>query len=215
MFKGDVKDPFEKDGKYHKITTDRNSNETTSCEEEKMMTISSEQSQPAFYVASFGYKGVIAKILAHYDLDSYFQTILTPSQFGFEDGEAMDDKNEMILSLGCVRPLLIDDSETNIDAAVDQGWLVYKVNPDEALTLADVSKIRSIMDRYHPDAIILDADQTMFVEHVTAEMVYPIEEEGGDPVAMLDPSQATLAAGLMDLLNVSSATGGGEKNSES
>lgn len=48
--------------------------------------------------------------------------------------------------------------------------------------------------------IFIDADQTMFQEHVTFNMVYPIVDRGEDPVAMIDPEKVHIAPGLFRLL---------------
>lgn len=99
---------------------------------------------PKLYVASFGFEKVIAKIMKHYGMDGLFEEILTPGQFGSDDGYNMEDKNEMISSRKPKNPMLIDDSMKNIRAAQRSGYLTYLIDSKHAITFHDAENILSI-----------------------------------------------------------------------
>lgn len=161
------------------------------------------------YVASFGYRDIIQQILKYNSLDQYFSDILTPSSFidrygnSYEDGIAMDDKNQMIQETitnnDFSNPLLIDDSRHNIIVAKNNGYNVFKVDARDALTDMDADIILNIINECKIDVIFIDADNTLFVEHVTSEYVYKLIEQ--NKLNEFDPSLVHIASGFFKLLD--------------
>jgi hypothetical protein len=155
-------------------------------------------------IASFGFKLVISNTLKANDLKVL--DILTPAQFEdddgpFEDGCEMDDKNAMIAKYAATPALalLVDDSETNIHAAQMAGHLVYKVDPDTGLTESDVDVIVSIVQKHGVTHVFIDADQTIFKEHVTSDYIYDWDEEHHDGGNGFDCSKIVLSPGTVKL----------------
>jgi hypothetical protein len=154
------------------------------------------------FIASFGSKDVIRNVLALHGLR--VDDVYTSGRYdGYEDGEGMDDKNEMILD-ACEthhlsKPFLIDDSKTNIDRIPiikDSGS--YHVKGKAGLTLEDAKEILALLSDY--DSVFIDADLTLFRDHVTSELLYPWQE-AGKSASSLDVTKIVLAEGARSLLN--------------
>lgn len=129
------------------------------------------------FIASFGYKDIIKKIIEEKNIDHHFKDVLTPGIFDdYEDGIGMIDKNRMIEFIlkkyGFNKPFLVDDSGTNIKNARKEGYLSYHISYKGGINDNDANNIIRIIETDLPDVLILDADETLFKEHVTCQFIY-------------------------------------------
>ena len=158
------------------------------------------------FIASFGSKVVISNILVLHQLP--VTDIYTSGRYdGFEDGEAMENKNKMIEDACEIhhlhKPFLIDDSKKNIDELKwkrkDAGG--YHVRGNQGLSIEDVKNIEGQIQGY--DAFFIDADMTLFRDHITSKYLYPWQD-AGHCASDMDVTQVVLAEGarpLFKLLN--------------
>jgi len=161
------------------------------------------------FIASFGSKDIIQRTLDFHGL--HVHGVLTPGDYeeeGFEDGDPMDDKNRMIKEAcekhGCRHPFLVDDSLGNIKA-LPSTTLGYHVRGSEGLSTDDSRAIlREVVDA-GCDAVFLDADLTLFAEHVTSRYYYPLVEKDL-PTTDFDVAHVVLAKGTNSLLQGLSPT---------
>jgi hypothetical protein len=154
------------------------------------------------FIASFGSRIWIHKKMTESTIHCPVTDIYTPGRFdGYEDGDPMDNKNEMIHKAreeyGCSRPLLVDDSRANIDALEE--WMDgYWVSGKNGITKEDAATILRNIDEHAYDAIFLDADMTLFRDHVTSKYFYDWIDLGKD-LEEFDVSVITMAEGSNDL----------------
>lgn len=155
------------------------------------------------FIASFGSKDIIQRTLDVHGFQVH--GVLTPGDYeeeGFEDGDPMDDKNRMMEEAcekhGCMRPFLVDDSLGNLKAlpSTTRG---YHVRGTEGLSLDDSKAILQEVVDTGCDAVFLDADLTLFAEHVTSRYYYPLVEKDL-PSTDFDVANVVLAEGAVPLL---------------
>lgn len=137
------------------------------------------------FIASFGFQDVIQQILEYYKIKGIFTEIVTPGKFPeYEDGYAMDNKNEMLSYIcekhGLKRPFLIDDSNINVKEAFKIYKTGFWIQPEKGISLEESKKIENRIKEDKPDCIVFDADLTLFKEHVTSEFVYPMIQNKKD-----------------------------------
>ena len=158
---------------------------------------------PRVLIASFGSKDIIQRTM---DLHRFHvHEVLTPGDYheeGYEDRDSMDDKNRMIQDAcekhGCQRPFLVDDSLSNIQA-LPSTTLGFQVQGTQGLTREDARMILEQVAKAGCDAVFIDADLTLFAEHVTSKYYYPLLEAGLG-ASDFDVSQVILADGADVLL---------------
>jgi len=143
------------------------------------------------YIASFGYRYLIHKILHITGYGDYFplENIFTPSMIQItkdrmgkdgEDDDGLNLKNKMLDSIRGEKPLnallLIDDSKANIEAAQEAGYLSYFIDKKKSpsgISESDAEQILQLLrDNPSIDTIVFDADQTFFNIHVTFDFAY-------------------------------------------
>ena len=138
------------------------------------------------YIASFGYRDVIQFLIDACGLTNHIEDIFTGKSFEEPEGRERGDKNDMLALLlprakdRTKKILLVDDSTNNIEAAREEGYHVFKVDPDNALTREDADTILNILDTNSEiTTIVFDADLTLFNEHITAWYVYEYLDQKG------------------------------------
>lgn len=161
------------------------------------------------YVASFGFKEVIERVLKERNIE--VDGIITPSFFyGYYDGEAMDNKNAMLREIadisGCSRILLVDDDVHNVSEALTVSnnkrrvWS-YHVEGEEGIQSGlQVQEILTVIRQNDIECLVLDADMTLFEDHVTSKYVYPLLRRKKE-VSDLNTSLIALADGIPELLS--------------
>jgi hypothetical protein len=159
-------------------------------------------------LVSFGYNQIIKKILEYYNILEYFISIETPSNYKnkygdtYFDGYSMNDKNQMIEKIMTINKfkncLLVDDSLFNVISAEKVGYYTYHVKSDSGITVEDANEIIKIINKNNIDIIFIDADKTLFVEHVTSKYIYKLERT--NLINTFDPSKATISDGAYILI---------------
>ena len=157
--------------------------------------------KPKIFIASFGSTDVIHNTLCLHHLK--VDDIYTSGRYeNYEDGDGMDDKNQMIQD-ACKqhhlhKPFLIDDSKHNIVQALTiDGAGAYHVQGSKGLTDTDVETLLPLLEGH--DAIFIDADKTLFRDHITSEFLYDWLD-AGHAASTLDVTKVVLAEGSKTLL---------------
>jgi len=151
------------------------------------------------FIASFGSKVWIQKKMKGYPIVD----IYTSGGFdGFMDGDPMKSKNPMIerarKEYGVQKPLLVDDSKDNLDLLED-GVEGYWIRGNVGITKKDATEILSRISERGYDSLFLDADKTLFRDHVTSRYYYDWMDADKDEEAFDVETNILLAEGGEDL----------------
>lgn len=161
-------------------------------------------------IVSFGYADVIIKILKYYKIINYFISIETPKNYKnkygdkYHDGYSMVDKNKMIKSVlkkyKYKNALFVDDTYFYLLSAERLGIHTYHIQSKNGISVDDAINIMNIINEYNIDIVFIDADKTLFCEHITSKYIYNLEKM--NKIESFDPSEAKLSVGTYFLLNL-------------
>lgn len=152
------------------------------------------------FVASFGYRRVIAHTLKHHGVLSRIHDIVTPACVLKPEGTALQDKNELIARCckehKIARPLLVDHWRDHIEAARDAGYFAYKAQPYFGLTLRDSERIIREVKEGGVDAVVFEVDHVLCEGHITPQYVGAVLRGG----QLFDPPEVNLCEGAAPCL---------------
>lgn len=177
----------------------------------------------SLHVATFGFRGYVEEDLKRRGMSDIFQSVLTPGDFGREEGFSWRSKNAMLdkISSNLIHndytqhkfAVFVDDSMANIDEATrvfgSHIRAVHIVNvEDDAAWKVGMSfeEAKQVYESMHSllaksddrvIALIFDADETMYDDHMTGIIHEYADDESLSQEAAISRALAVTRGGLV------------------